>query len=159
MHSELGAAVDYPTEYNELVELIVSENLENEQLLTLLKQHTHWSTDCDVCEEILELEPEGAGCLFDLIFESNIHSLSSEILDYMIANLTSTIEYGEWAAGLLAKFAKHPKSSKETLTSGSYEWGYNLWSRWKEGDSFSIAGIEQPLADVASSHNERWRSV
>lgn len=139
--------MEYPDNPDEFVELVASGNLNSDQLLEILRLHTHDITECETCEYIDENGPQT--CFFDFIFESNKDLVNLEILEYLTENLISTNDNRFLIHGLMSEWSLHPKSSVNLLTDGAWNWGTDMLHNLGEGDSYSLEEIEDTLSKVA----------
>ena len=137
--------MDFPTDPEELVELIEQGELDSEQLQELVKEHAHYS--CDACEQAYEL----TDCfnIVELVFETYKNTLEQADYDLIVKSWVSQDGRGIFDRNL-CELALHPLSDADDLESGT-EWFFNFQIvNEQEGLPLDDQKATQTLARVAS---------
>lgn len=119
--------MQFPSDYDGLLKVVLSKSLTNQQVIDLLKEHAHRPSQCEACSELSDprTEIDGKNGLFPIVFSTYREQLDSEVLTYM-ATVVDIIAEEDYSWNL-AEWSAHPHSTVEMLESGAEEWGRFLY--------------------------------
>jgi hypothetical protein len=132
-----------------LIQSVESGTLTNEQLLDIIRDHSHNVTEeCDVCYEI------GEECFYDLyeqVFDSYKPTLSSELVNALASNyewepageMRTPYRHGVYESRML-NFVLHPMSSFEHLLNSAEYFSQAVHHDWVN-DSIEEEDLEDHI--------------
>lgn len=136
--------MNFSTDPEEFIEQVSQGNLTTDQVLGILEEHNHHSSECEICEYLYDSEFE---FLSEHLFDKNPDSVNEETIDAAISHLTTHFAFNNGGAEEITcvKFSTNPNSSVETLKSGA------MYMYWSEGIQYREEGESYPEEDFLDS--------
>ena len=128
--------MEFPTDLDELVDLITSGQLDNDSIIRLVNIHKHMTGDCEQCLMIYDGETSvTSGNVINLVFDTYKSSLSQEAYNLILESMTLTLDFldGGYLEMVMLEIETHPLASRETLESAAYTYASEQRIEYSEG--------------------------
>ena len=110
--------MEFPNDVDDLVELITSGQLTNDELIELIGLHVHRTHGCGACRMIFDDETSAtAGNVIELVFKTFENDLSQEAYDLILESMPLTMDSGDggYLENVMVSIATHPRANENTL--------------------------------------------